>query len=570
MCRQNMPIVSIVVPVFNSEKYVARCLDSILAQTLTSIEIICVDDGSTDASLKILHRYEKRDTRIKVIEQKNTGTAFARKRGIEFSIGKYIGFVDSDDWIAADMYEHLVCHAEKHNCDLTLCDYYKTSTGQLQPMKTFTGRKLTVEDFINTSAPPFLCMKLFRNDLKVYMNQCIGKRQAEDVGLLYQVLPHVSQIGYVPEPLYYYFQRSDSSSSGDSFVLNYQIDEYLDAIRQLFQIDYGPYTNLARKHFVQMIYYGLKNSARACFRAEYIEFLQEMAPHFIGCSALKSFGDLTQYLCHETIPPTLVYFELEEKSNCSKICTDSWKNYARHCAVIKLEMDLSSDAPVVVLNAKESGNIKFVEDYLKLQFIYQNGGMAISKRTILNKPLGELRSCSAFWGYSHNRLMNTDFWGAVKHHPLIKYILDSYEEDSIINTPDIGLELRAYFVLCKEYHLPQGDTGEHSLPDGVRVYQCDKLTYKINSNNVAQLYSNSIHAIQEDGFVAAPQDVVEMLIREAQKSAASQDTKALPDIEFYKNELERVKNSRSWRITRPLRKLFNFFRKVKYSQQEVY
>ena len=120
-----MPKISVIVPVYNSEKYLPRCLDSIVNQTLEDIEIICVDDGSTDNSSKILQQYAARDKRIKFISQENQGLSITRNNGMALARGQYLSFTDSDDWIAADMYAKLYAEAERTNADIVQCGYYK-------------------------------------------------------------------------------------------------------------------------------------------------------------------------------------------------------------------------------------------------------------------------------------------------------------------------------------------------------------------------------------------------------------------------------------------------------------
>ena len=117
----NQILVSVLVPVYNVEKYLPACLDSILAQTLYQIEIICVNDGSTDSSLSILQEYEKKDSRIRVLSQENHGLGSARNAGINAAKGKYIGFVDSDDTIEPEMYEKMYLAAKKEQADLVMC-----------------------------------------------------------------------------------------------------------------------------------------------------------------------------------------------------------------------------------------------------------------------------------------------------------------------------------------------------------------------------------------------------------------------------------------------------------------
>ena len=94
-----MPKISVIVPIYNVEKYLAKCLDTILAQTFSDIEIICVNDGSTDNSRKILSEYAKKDSRIKIVDKKNGGLSSARNAGMKVAQGEFISFIDSDDWI---------------------------------------------------------------------------------------------------------------------------------------------------------------------------------------------------------------------------------------------------------------------------------------------------------------------------------------------------------------------------------------------------------------------------------------------------------------------------------------
>ncbi|MBR4316077.1 MAG: glycosyltransferase, partial [Alphaproteobacteria bacterium] len=121
--------ISIIVPVYNVQKYLDKCLKSIISQTLTDIEIILVDDGSTDSSGLICDKYAKKDKRIKVVHQKNARQGAARNAGIKLATGDYIGFVDSDDYITSDMFEKLYKKAYIYDADIVMCDYANVKNG---------------------------------------------------------------------------------------------------------------------------------------------------------------------------------------------------------------------------------------------------------------------------------------------------------------------------------------------------------------------------------------------------------------------------------------------------------
>lgn len=119
-------LISVIIPVYNVEKYIRRCLDSVLAQEGVSLEVILVDDGSTDSSGAICEEYAKKDGRIRVLHQKNGGLSSARNAGLAVAGGEYVGFVDSDDWIAKDMYAYLLRLIQTFHADVSVCDYKRT------------------------------------------------------------------------------------------------------------------------------------------------------------------------------------------------------------------------------------------------------------------------------------------------------------------------------------------------------------------------------------------------------------------------------------------------------------
>ena len=119
--------VSIIVPVYNMEKYLRECLDSLVNQTLKDIEIICINDGSKDNSLEILNEYSQKDSRIKVINKENEGQGVARNLGISKAQGEFIGFVDPDDWVELDMYEKMYNQAKTLDSEIVICDHTRYS-----------------------------------------------------------------------------------------------------------------------------------------------------------------------------------------------------------------------------------------------------------------------------------------------------------------------------------------------------------------------------------------------------------------------------------------------------------
>ena len=124
--------VSVIVPVYNVEKYLRKCLESLVNQTLKEIEIICINDGSEDSSLDILNEYASKDSRLKIVTQENSGLSIARNNGIKLAKGEYIGFVDSDDWVDINFFENLYNGAIKNNADIAVASIRKVLEDKIE------------------------------------------------------------------------------------------------------------------------------------------------------------------------------------------------------------------------------------------------------------------------------------------------------------------------------------------------------------------------------------------------------------------------------------------------------
>lgn len=212
--------VSIIVPVYNTERYLRRCLDSLVNQTLEELEIILIDDGSTDTSSQIMKEFNiKYHDRVNVYTKENGGQATARNMGIQKSNGKYVGFVDSDDYVDTKMYETMFKIAEQNQSDLVECRYrYLCEEGKR--IKEYRARgdirqyKDQKDMFINPQVSP--CNKLFRRD--VLMHSAVDFPEGliyEDTGFYIKTIPYIKKEYYVNEYFYYYFLRTSSTMNAN-------------------------------------------------------------------------------------------------------------------------------------------------------------------------------------------------------------------------------------------------------------------------------------------------------------------------------------------------------------------
>ena len=210
-----MPEISIIVPVYKVEKYLEKCVDSILNQTFKDFELILVDDGSPDNCPKLCDEYAEKDNRVKVIHKENGGLSDARNCGIEAAEGKYIGLIDSDDYIAPDMYESLYNNLINNDADISVCGLYDCYKDKIIPQSIKKG----FYEFNSTEALGYLLsgegIGLFAVN-KLYKKNIFStvkypeNRLYEDAAVIVDILMNANKIVIDTTPKYYYLHRENS------------------------------------------------------------------------------------------------------------------------------------------------------------------------------------------------------------------------------------------------------------------------------------------------------------------------------------------------------------------------
>lgn len=229
--------ISVIVPIYNVEQYLRKCIDSIINQTYKNLEIILVDDGSTDASGEICNKYEQQDERIRVIHKKNGGAADARNKGLEVMTGKFVSFVDSDDWIEYNFYENMIEQAIKYNADIVVSNYnYVSDNGDIICRYEKNDKvRYNTEEAMNEMIHDGFIQAVIWN--KLYLKSCIKDirfkvgKICEDEFFTYKIIANAKEVVYNSKPLYFYRKREGSVM--DKYKLN-RLDG-VDAIYERLQ-----------------------------------------------------------------------------------------------------------------------------------------------------------------------------------------------------------------------------------------------------------------------------------------------------------------------------------------------
>ena len=250
-----MKKISVIIPVYNVENYLERCLKSLVSQTIKDIEIIIVNDGSTDGSQRIIDTYkDKYPNMIKAYYIKNQGAAKARNYGLDYVTGEYIGFLDSDDYVSEEMYEKLYNEAKQKEADIVCCNYYRVVDEKKFNKKTFGNEKILKEDLFDKNIyeanllfdeVPYLWNKIFKaeliknNDIKF----CNELRIYEDLLFTYTAFSKANKISRVDEELYFYMVSRQESLTHiftekrfDIFKLTDKLIEHYKSINKYEEI----------------------------------------------------------------------------------------------------------------------------------------------------------------------------------------------------------------------------------------------------------------------------------------------------------------------------------------------
>ncbi len=222
-----MPRISVIVPVYKAEAYLSQCVESILGQTFSDLELLLIDDGSPDASGAMCDRFAEMDSRVRVIHKENGGVSTARNAGLDAATGEYIAFVDSDDWIEPDMYAAIMEKVVEFGCDVVLCDCVKDSPGQSIPythpirsgfydraaLETEYFSHLLMMENVEYPATISNCLLLFRRELAADVRYLAGVRYSEDLLFGAEILYRAQSFFYMKGQLFYHYIMNPGSAT---------------------------------------------------------------------------------------------------------------------------------------------------------------------------------------------------------------------------------------------------------------------------------------------------------------------------------------------------------------------
>lgn len=272
-------LLSIIIPVYNVEPYINKCLESVINQTYPYLDIIVVDDGSTDGSGQICDAYQKVDNRIKVFHKKNEGLSSARNLGLRYAKGEYLGFVDGDDYIAVDMYESLIKCLEDDVDIVTCgrCQIYPPKIRKSKRKKLCAQTKMkyeteqAMEELLKGNLFSYgVCDKIYRKELFDDIRFPRG-RVSEDLPVTYALFKKCRNVVNIGEAKYYQFRREDSISRRDFYFRRIDNVLFHRDILENINKEYPQFSNIAEANFISSVVRRVDEIRESKDRISYIE-----------------------------------------------------------------------------------------------------------------------------------------------------------------------------------------------------------------------------------------------------------------------------------------------------------
>ncbi len=560
-----MAKVSIIVPVYNVEEYLEKCLDSLVNQTLQDIEIIVVNDGSPDNSQQIIDAYiEKYPDKIKGFIKENGGLSDARNYGITKASADYIGFVDSDDYIELDMYEKLYEKAIQGRYDMVDSSYFIESN----TMSKITGilpESFTKSQYIERFIVCF-CTKLIHKKLLENVGK-IPIMWHEDVAYIPCIASYAKNIGYVNKPLYHYYTRENSISNS---VFNSRVLDLIKAV------------DFAQQHCNQEF--------KEEVTVQLLKILDRsvLVRWYYSDAFVSKIRDIKEFVFSSTMPeryPTLInnlqkYWTLSDdiitkrfyingfNKNQEKKNLDRLKNlgfYDVEAEIVILDEESCNMQDPIISPEYEKQNYKLVGIYFAIQKIIEEGGIYISNLFDIDNPFNAMLPFDAFFAYSGKEVFSEDIFGGKKQSTIFKKILEkvstTLQENEI---PEIPLLLADCIKQEFSGHL---DCCTKLYENNIALLRPEAVYYYLDElNNKGKNALHFCHSkINNDGMIAVPCSLLEHYCKSNNTILVNKNEKEklFKQSQFLKRRISEYENSTIWKATKPLRKIINKQRQIK-------
>ncbi|WP_405277677.1 glycosyltransferase [Methanobrevibacter sp.] len=566
--------VSVIIPIYNVEKYLKKCLDSVIHQTLNEIEIICIDDHSTDDSLLIIEEYAKIDSRVKIIKNDiNKGVSTSRNLGIKEAKGEYIAFLDSDDFIDETAYEKAFHIAHKLDLD---CLLFKTKvldnrTGEISDKTPYFAldcfKNFDKEIFNHTDTKKFTCdinvqlgSKLFKREFIINNKLFFPQRKIfEDEDFFYNIYLRANRISLLPEHLYYYRRFRKGSIMENK---NKRFPDLLDTVDELRKIFIktnnfdDEYKNSFYKKYISLILYRFKETD------------EEDKEEFF----LKTKEFLKKILFNEK---DILYLDEENKLASFYILNSSYAEFSEHLKnntslkkLLNYSIDFSLDLNDSLQNKKSNLNDKNQIINSKNEIINSKNEIIDGKNNLIKKLKVDTQNTVKQLELQKNQVTNLNDTIEQKNTQITEKKAIITEKEEIITNINNQLELQKNQVINLNDTIEQKNTQItekeeiiNNLIENLKIQNKTILDLEMKLNNklkIIESLENNNNLISEEilnkkSTIEEQNNIIESLSIEKEYYLIHYNS--LKKNNAHLNNInEEVFSSNSWKLTEPLRK----------------
>ena len=487
--------VSIIVPCYNVEKYLEQCVESLVNQTVENYEVLLIDDGSTDQTPELCDQFEKKyKDKVKAYHKKNGGLCDARNYGIKKAKGKYLMFVDSDDWVKPNFVELPLKKAEE-GFDIVTFDAIEIYDGAKEGYHrgNFDGADQEKKTFLLYSTnPSFAWARLYDYKLFEHVMYPDPNIWYEDIATTPILLSYAENICHIKEDLYYYRQREGSISHESK---NPKILGVLQACERSL--------TLCNKEFLPEIEYAMYHTIhefmhfRPEYAEEYLQFLKKY-PEIENNSYVqaKIATGAWENLYHKRLIPKKIHYFWFGGNPLNELtlkCIESWKKYAPDYEIIEWnESNCDINVNDYVKEAYEAKKWAFVADYFRIEKLYEEGGIYVDTDVEFTKPIDSLLLDEVFFPIEKDSV-NACVFGCVPHHTFIKDWLDSYKDAHFVREDgsydmDTTIVVRLTRVMKAKLHLKKHRYNTRKVGMGIKLYSPDVLLVDVFNNQNIMLH----------------------------------------------------------------------------------
>lgn len=454
----NKPKVSIIVPIYNAEEFLHRCVDSLVYQTLEDLEILLVDNQSEDSSFEIMKEYVKRfpeKVYAYQLDKHYNGPGAGRNLGLKYAKADYIGFSDSDDYFEYNAMEKMYQKAITEDCDLVYCASYDVKEGKKKLTRNLpTGSR---EEILTIGSMVFW-NKLFHKSLFEKKGKIPEDMVFEDLAYCPGIVSIANKIGYIDEPLYYYIIRENS---GVNTLDPDRVLKELDAM----EISLKECSRSLLDVYIDSVGMRLCNDIRDRwqFADAYIREIKKLRPYLESSKFLakdkRNYPRVTRYLelPEETIPNILYIPNFKgvlTRKEIEEYKEKAFYNGTELCILDKNSCNINEK--IFLEKALEEEKFNLLDFYFGLKSIYEKGGVYIHPSIQLHAPLNCIKYNEAFFSYLNKNSFSDRIFGGKRNNEVIGRIIEVVEEQGSMSVPREIL----YEILHEEKEIPMSDETE--------------------------------------------------------------------------------------------------------------